>query len=65
MSNRDTKTKANGPRVHRGRSKEGTVPITIRLTPDEIAQLDALAESHLRSRTAHATWLIIQALRGE
>ena len=56
-------SKANSPRVHRGRSKEGTVPVTIRLTPDEIAQLDELAESHLRSRTAHVVWLIIQALR--
>lgn len=55
--------KASSPRVHRGRPKEGTVPITIRLTPDEITQLDELAESHLRSRTGHATWLVIQALR--
>lgn len=55
--------KASSPRVHRGRPKEGTVPITIRLTPDEIAQLDELAENHLRSRTGHATWLVIQALR--
>ena len=49
-------------KVYRGRSKEGTIPITIRLTPEEIERLDAEAEAHLRSRTGHATWLVLQAL---
>jgi hypothetical protein len=50
-------------KVHRGRPKTGTVPITIRLTPDEIEQLDALADANLRSRTGQAAWIVIDAIR--
>ncbi len=49
--------------THRGRTKIGKTAITICLTSEEIAALDRLAETHLRSRTGHATWLILHAIR--
>lgn len=51
------------PKVHRGRSKADTTPITIRLTAEEIEALDALADANLRTRTGQAVWLVVAALR--
>ena len=51
-------------KVHRGRGKEvATCVIQIRLTPEEIELLDKIAEDNLRSRTAHATWAVLQELQ--
>ena len=56
--------KRRGPK-HRGRTKEGATPITIRLTPDELERLERAANEELRSRTAQATWFVTRALRVE
>jgi len=51
-------------KVHRGRGKEvATCVIQIRLTPEEVELLDQIAETNLRSRTAHATWAVLQEIR--
>ena len=49
-------------KVHRGRSKAHTTPITIRLTAEEIEALDALADANLRTRTGQAAWIVLEAL---
>jgi hypothetical protein len=49
--------------VHRGRTKAGNIPVSIRLTPSEYAALAAWAESQCRTRTGQIVWLIKQALK--
>jgi len=49
--------------THRGRSKEGKVAIIIHLSPEEIEDLDRLAEKDLRSRTMQAVWFVLQGLK--
>ena len=49
--------------VHRGRSKEGKVALSIHLTPQEVAELDAMAEAQCRSRTMQAVYCIKRALK--
>ena len=47
----------------RGRTKKGKVAITLRFSPEEIANLDVLAQSECRTRSSQATWIILQALK--
>ena len=49
--------------VHRGRGKGGTIPITIRLTPEELDRLRVAAEANCRSRTGQALWFVIEGIR--
>ena len=50
-------------KAHRGRTKAGKKPITIRLTEREYDALAVMAEETCRSRTGYTTWLVLQKIR--
>ena len=49
--------------VHRGRTKEGKVAITIKLSPEEVESLNKIAEAECRSRTGQALWFVIRGIK--
>ena len=48
--------------TYRGRTKEGKKMLTLYFTEEEIERLEKLAEANLRSRSAQATWAVLQAI---
>ncbi len=50
-------------KLSRGPRKEGKILINLRLTPEEVAALDAIAERELRSRTQQIRRFLQEAIR--
>ena len=64
MNEEETRNYSSDIKVHRGRSKKGKIPVTIRLTGEEISRLDGIATRECRSRGGQCTWFVLQALGG-
>jgi len=49
--------------VHRGRGKEGKVPVLIHLSPEEAESLNKIAEAECRSRPKQALWFVLRGIK--